>query len=184
MSLFLYYFGHWPYFLPIDLFTMPPLPPSSNLDFFIHQINIIVAFFAIPTIILLPLCPPVIPTWHYYPPPTLSQSNHFLTCKPQGTGNKPRKTTLNVRTPSLAGNPSPFSWLAISHSLQTISSLHTCPQDCNFTSSILTPSWWICLLFHRVCRQPTYPRNLPASAHVSLLPSFNNERGISPLAKH
>lgn len=180
MSLLQYYFGHWPYLLPIDLLTMPPLPPSSNLKFFIYQINIIVAFFFLLCSLLfcshfvLLSYPPGIITF-----PQLFQFNHFLTCKPQHTGKKSRQTTLNLRTPSLAGNPSSFFWLAISHSLQTISRLHTCPQDCNFTSSILTPSWWICLLFHRVCRQPTHTRNLPASAHIFLLLSFNSERDLS-----
>ena len=95
------------YFLPIDLLTCGSTsfkvqPTLLHLSLQSHYSFVLFCFFAIPTIILLLLC-------HTYlaslpPPPTLSQFNNFLTCKSLSTGKECHITSLNIRTPSLAGS--------------------------------------------------------------------------------
>ena len=145
------------------------LPPHSNADLFIYHINrhSATSTAIMPHFVFLSHLP--ITTFQQF-----SQSGHFPLCKsfckPKYRGGEHHitaETLLNVRIPSLTSSSFPFSWLAIFHSLGTISNLHTCPQGtttppapsslpADESASDFTVYGWL-----------MNPTSLPVSAHLS-----------------
>lgn len=171
-----------PLFCPLIYSLEPLCPPHSNADLSIDIDGRSAPSTAItPHFVFLSHLPST--TFHQF-----SQSGHFplcrSLCKPNYRGGEHHitaETLLNVRIPSLTSSSFPFflpGYLPFPGNYFKPSHLPT--RDCNSSSSILTPSWWICLWFHSLWMTHKPPKLTCLCTPVILCPSSTDARELFP----